>query len=260
MAFDSVNQTPSTIVLSSSDKYDFLLKLGIGVAVVGIGGYIIYKVVQNLGSGVSGGSCATAGTPCYEALQPYEQQWSYCFTQYQNYMNEFVQQDLKNNVTFPTPEQQSVLTQFQNCMTAAENGMGKTAGQFVSANVIANIAYILTGVGTVLLVARYSPSIVKAWRSLSVKNITGSATASRYSSAYFKGSAEDGEIPASKVGLVKYSYTAEQETFKTQIDSDLDTYYAADLITEDELNYYTGEISIEITEDTDTVIDALDRI
>ena len=110
------------------------------------------------------------------------------------------------------------------------------------------------------MVGRVSPSIVKAWKSLSVKNITGASTASRYTSAFIKGSAEDGEIPVSKVGLVKSSYTAEQETFKTQIDSDLRTYYAADLITEDELNYYTGEISIEITDDTDTVIDALNRI
>ena len=260
MVFNSANQTPSAIVLSSSDKYDFLLKLGIGVAVVGIGGYIIYKVVQNLGSGILGGSCATPGTPCYEALQPYEQQWSYCFTQYQNYTNEFIQQDLKNKVTFPTPEQQSILNQFQNCMTSTENGMGKTAQQFVSANVIANIAYIITGIGTALLVARVSPSIVKAWKNLSLNNWTGSSSALRDINANTLGMVYDGQIQPEDVGLVKSSVTSNADAFKEQIDTDLNTYYVNDLITEDELNWLTGQVSIQITDDTELILDHLDDI
>jgi hypothetical protein len=260
MAFNSVNQTPSTIILSSSDKYDFLLKLGIGVAAVGVGGYIIYKVAQNLGSGPAGGSCSTPGTPCYEALQPYQQQWSYCFTEYQNYMNEFIQEDLKNNVTFPTPEQQSILSSYQNCMTSNEEAMTKTAKQFISANVIANIAYIITGVGTALLVARVSPSIVKAWKNLSLNNWTGSSTASRLTGANIWGMADDGQIPATNVDLVKSSYISEQNTFRTQITYDLDAYYADQLITDDELNSLIETASTELTDDTDTIIARLELI
>jgi hypothetical protein len=254
MAFNSVNQTPPTIILSSSEKHDFLLKLGVGVAVVGVGGYIIYKVVQNLsGSGPAGGSCATPGTPCYEAIQPYQQQWSYCFTEYQKYMDEFVQEDLKNNITFPTPEQQSILSGYQNCMTTAEEGMTKTAKQFISANVLDNIAYILTGVAVVLLVARVSPSVVNAWKNLSTKVYNGATAASKYYSARLWGSAVDGQIPPTSVDLAKTAYIDNQNILDSQAKYELNIYYDDNVITQDELYRYAGDIDAQISADTRTV-------
>jgi len=236
MVYETVKKVGSDVYNAGVKTYNtvtqglpWYAKFGLIAGVVGIGGYITYYAVSNV-LGAPGGSCSNPGSPCYQALQPYKQQYQTCANAYQNYLSQFLQEDSKNGTGF-TSAQLEVLQQEQNCMDNAAANIAKIAHQYepnywqtlatdIGLAVVASATayYGLKGAGAFIRQLRTPPT-------------TGGSAGADMMNANVRAGVTNGDIsPESAAG------------FSRSIQVDVQPYYVNDINTEITVDYVNLDI------------------
>ncbi len=112
------------------------------VGALGIGGYFVYKIAN---PSVPGGSCSTVGSPCYTAVQPYQEQFQSCLNSYTQLNTQIAQSGQA-----PTAAQIATLANYTQCMNDAAASIASVAKGYEPQS---NITQIISGIVEVAFAA-----------------------------------------------------------------------------------------------------------
>jgi hypothetical protein len=224
---------------------------------VGIAGYLAYYAINSLvNPGPPGGSCTTPGSPCYTALQPYQEQFNECATQYNQYLQQYLQQDSANG-TGLTAGQQDNLNYLTQCMNTAAGNIGKVAKQYEPENVV-DILATAVGIAIVIAGAAIGARIAFPKRYSTLKNnkpITGSDFANGSMQTQLRMGVDDGTITPDQAANLKQQLPSfSQNDISTNTDT-LNQMVADDVLTQDEADTLATEDEANIDADTTDTID-----
>ena len=224
---------------------------------VGIAGYLAYYVISSLTHpGPIGGSCTTPGTPCYEAMQPYQQQFNECALQYNQYLQQYLKEDSQNGTGLTTGQLDN-LSYLTQCMNTAAVNMGQVAKQYEPTNpweIVANAVYIAVGVVSVGIVGG---SLFKTIYTTLKNNkpITGSGFANASKQTQIRMAVDDGTItPDQAAGLSQQLPEVSQSDISGNTQT-LNEMAADDVMTQDEADALASEDADNIEADTEDTID-----
>jgi hypothetical protein len=222
---------------------------------VGIAGYLAYYTINQL-TGPSGGSCTTPGSPCYNALQPYQEQFNECATQYNQYLQQYLQQDSANGTGLTTGQQDN-LNYLTQCMNTAAGNIGKVAKQYEPENVVDILA---TDIGIAIIIVGASIGAGYLFKKIypTLKNnkpITGSDFANGSMQTQLRMGVDDGTItPDQAANLKQQLPNISQNDISTNTDT-LNQMVADDVLTQDEADTLATEDEANIDADTTDTID-----
>jgi len=224
---------------------------------VGIAGYLAYYAISSLiNPGPSGGSCTTPGSPCYEALQPYQEQFNECATQYNQYLQQYLKEDSQNG-TGLTTGQLNNLNYLTQCMNTAAGNIGSVAKQYEPLEVPSILA---TAVGIAIVIAGVAigarivfPKIYSTLKNN--KPITGSDFANGSMQTQIRMAVDDGTItPEQAADLSQQLPNISQNDISTNTDT-LNQMAADEVLTQEEADALATEDADNIEADTEDTID-----
>ncbi len=224
----------------------------------GIGGviYLGYYFIKQY-SGPLGGSCATPGTPCYTAVQPYYQAWQICATQYSTYLSQYLQEDSANN-TGLTQTQLTNLNYLTNCMNNNANGMANQAHKYAPSDVMGVLAsYIGTGIEIGIAVVTGAWAAKQILSGIRTIPRTGYSSSQVINDSILRFYAQNSKITPSTASAISNQY---DDIVKTNISGDgtqLRMYYENDYIDYNTyLDTYNTD-STDMTSDANTTLEDL---
>ena len=168
-----------------------------GLGGVGIVAYFVYSLAN---PGPKGGSCTTPGTPCYEALQPYIQEFNTCFSQYAQLLNTIV-----NSGNAPTDAQTTLLKQLRSCMDDAASNIAKTAYQYVPDSWSNIVEEVVMGAVLVVMVGLGLSAVLNYLKArmangqLATKPSNGAGIAALVFDAFTEYGAENGLLTSTQI-------------------------------------------------------------
>jgi len=224
---------------------------------VGIAGYLAYYTINSLvNPGATGGSCTTPGTPCYNALQPYQEQFNECATQYNQYLQQYLKEDSANGTGLTTGQQDN-LNYLTQCMNTAAGNIGKVAKQYEPLEVPSILA--TAGAIAIVIVGAaigYKIAFPKTYATLkNNKPITGSDFANGSMQTQLRMGVDDGTItPDQAADLSQQLPNISQNDISTNTDT-LNQMVADDVLTQDEADTLATEDADNIDADTEDTID-----
>ena len=224
---------------------------------IGIAGYIGYYAINQL-TGPSGGSCTTPGTPCNQALQPYQQAFQICANEYAKNLQQFINEDNANGTGF-TSSQLDILNQLASCMNNNASQISKIAKQFEPENPIdVAVTIIAAAVGAAIVLYISGKTAVYIFKSLkNNKPVSGSGAANALKQTAIRSNYEDGNISADQAAALE-----KQLPDMTQEDIQGNDEYLAGLqedgvITQEEENILSSEDETNMELDTEDTVNEL---
>jgi len=267
MVIEQAGKATGNVISSTGQAFSYATegipwwgKLALIGGGVGIAGYLGYIAICNVtGScGPVGGSCTTPGTPCYTAIQPYQQQLNICASNYGQYLAQYLQEDSAQNPPIAlTSGQLANLAYLTNCMNNASANIGKVAKQYEPENVT-DILATYVGIAVVTAVGIYfgGKTAVNIYKSLKNNTpITGSGAANAETQVGIRASVDDGTItPEQAADLSQQLPNISQNDISTNTDT-LNQMAADDVLTQDEADALATEDADNIEADTEDTID-----
>jgi len=222
---------------------------------VGIAGYLAYYTINQL-TGPSGGSCTTPGSPCYNALQPYQQAFQICANEYAKNLQQYINEDNANGTGF-TSAQLNVLNQLEACMNQNASQISKIAKQYEPENPLdVAVTIIAAAVGAAIVLYISGRTAIYIYKSLNNnKPVSGSGAANAMKQTAIRSNYEDGNISPDQAAALKDQLP---ETTQDDIQAN-DDYLAGlqedDVITQEEENILSDEDETNMEMDTEDTID-----
>ena len=264
MVIEQVGKATGSVIQSSGEAFNrateglpWWAKAGIIAGGIGLAGYLVYYSIGQL-TGPPGGSCTTPGTPCYEALYPYQQQFNTCAKQYATYLNQYLKEDSANG-TGLTQAQIENLNYLQSCMDTAAKNMSNVAKQYEPASVVdILVTYIGLGIVAALSLIGGFYGAGKFFSALrNNKPVTGSGAGNAMKQAMIRYAVDNGEIsPDEAAGLESQLPDLTQNDIQSNNEV-LDYYASIDAITTDEEQILSEEDATNMEEDTTDTEDIL---
>ncbi len=253
MVIEQVGKATGNVIQSTGQGFSeatqglpWWAKAGIIAGGIGVAGYLAYYAIGQL-TGPTGGSCTTPGTPCYEALQPYQQQFNTCSQQYATYLNQYLKEDSANGTGF-TSAQLSQLNYLENCMNTAAGNIANTAKQYEPANVL-DIVATFVGAGIFAALSLYGAG--KFFSALkNNKPVTGSGAGNAMKQAMIRNSVENGEVSTDEAaGLESQLSDLTQQDVQGN-DTMLNNYVTDEVITQSDAQIIAQEDETNMDDDT----------
>jgi hypothetical protein len=135
----------------TSEDAKTLVILAAGLGGVATVAYFVYALAN---PGPKGGSCTTPGTPCYNALLPYQQEFQSCLNQYTQLWSQIAQSGQA-----PTDAQLQVSAQLRDCMDVAAGNVANTAQEYVPDNWATLLEQVITAAALIAFAAYGLPGI-----------------------------------------------------------------------------------------------------
>jgi hypothetical protein len=238
--------------LSGNQK---LLLYGLGaVGAIGVG----YVLVKNLSQpGPPGGGCADPNSPCYQAIQPYQQAWQQCANEFGYYQHQF---DMANaaNQTGLTQEQITTLDYYRNCMDTAAESLAITAKDYIPIQGMQELllyAGYAIPIGVVVgLGLKYAPNII---RTLRTPSSMGSAIASNLANAIVRDEVQSGIVTAADAAVFSQNLALRSAMFQAGNTAAYDALVIQKAIAELEAAAIKRAISSAIKTDVEATIGIL---
>lgn len=228
---------------------------------IGIAGYIGYYAVSQLTSSISGppgGSCTEQGSPCYTAVQPYQQAFSICANEYAQNLQQYINEDNKNGTGF-TSAQLDVLNQLSSCMNSNASQIGNIAKQYEPENPIDVVAtYIGAAIAAAILLYLGGKTAVSVYLSLkNNKPISGSAAANAMKQVGVRYNYANGDISADQAAALEKQFPDITQSDIQGNDDFLTSLQDDGVITEEEDTVLSNEDELYMDEDTTDTLDDL---
>jgi hypothetical protein len=237
-----------------ADTQGTLLKAGVAVGAIVIVGAVAYKVIGSV-TGPPGGSCSDTSSPCYQALQPLEQEFAACAQQYNTTLAQFIQEDSANG-TGITSDQQSVLNQLTACMNTYAKQIATTAQGYGVNGLDTVLAYLGEG-GAGLLALVGLGKFVQYYQT---SPATGAGAASVLNDATIQDAADAGEITAESASAFSSQLQSTTQDLISADQAALNDYVGAGILTADDAAQIAAADADAFEADAETVVSALEGL
>lgn len=177
----------------------------------GIGGglYIGYVAVNTLVGGGTSADCSNPNSPCYQALQAYQQNYQTCANQYSSYLNQFLTENAANGTAF-TSSQLSTLNYLTNCMDNAAANIAATAKQYQPKNYLGECFIIGTAIISTAIAGYIGVKALAYLKTIKTPIANGGSAGSGMMNVATRYYADTGLVPTDEV-------TGYAMNFQTQV-------------------------------------------
>jgi hypothetical protein len=174
--------------------------------------YLGYEAVKSL-STPPGGSCNDPSSPCYQALQPYKEQFQICADEYAKDLDAFIKEDSQQGTSF-TQSQLDTLNYLTNCMNQAAEKMAQVAKQYAPDT----WPEIIEGIIFVALVAVLAKYGLSKYIEAKTKPRNGATAATVMYKAFIQDAVDTGIISSINASALMTTTQIEENNL-TQIDT-----------------------------------------